>query len=422
MNDASVSIFRTGAVERLSSPEQLDQLVKITRPFDWMAVAAIAIALAVLMAWSIIGRIPTRVSGEGILVSNGGRVIDAVSAVTARLASIDVMVGDRVTRGQVLARASQTDAEQRYRDVAEVLRERERERSELIAAIDLEIATKSANYAAQEAGLDQVIAVAEQRAAYLVDEVARLEGAVSTGFVLRRTVEERRRELNDAQQRITDSRNDILRLKAQKLDLETQRARDRLESTFRVNEARRQMEQLAGAIERESKVISPVDGRVIEIKVSAGAVLAVGTPVIEIETEGAHLTGIIYIPADHGKSVKPGMQVRVEPATVKPEEFGALIGRVATISDFPVTPQGMSAVLHNEALVSRFSRGGAPYAAVVELERDERAESGYRWSSGRGPPLRLSAGTLTRADITTREQPPISLVVPLMKRSSGIGQ
>ena len=50
------------------------------------------------------GSIPTRTPAEGILISGGGRVVDAVSAAPGRLASIEVTVGDRVTQGQPIAR------------------------------------------------------------------------------------------------------------------------------------------------------------------------------------------------------------------------------------------------------------------------------------------------------------------------------
>jgi HlyD family secretion protein len=147
----------------------------------------------------------------------------------------------------------------------------------------------------------------------------------------------------------------------------------------------------------------------------------VGTPVIQIETEGETLEAVIYMPPDRGKNVKPGMEVRVEPTTIKREEYGSLVGRVITISEFPVTPQGMAAILHNDALVSRFSRDGAPYATRVRLENNPATMSGFRWSSGTGPPLRLSSGTLARAEVTTREQPPIDLVIPVIRRLTGIG-
>ena len=420
MKQGTETIFRSAAVERLSSPEQLDQLVGITRPFDWVAAAAMALGLAVLIAWGVLGKIPTRVEGEGILLSSGGRLVDAVSGVAGRLASIDVAVGDEVKPDQVIAHVGQTEIEQRLAQAKEVLREREREHDELSATITREIETKLANYAAQESGLNDAIAAADQRAIYLTAEIAKLEPAVSRGFVTRKYVEDRRVELNAAKLRIVDAQNDILKLKAQRLDLQSQRDRDYMQSQFRVNDVRRLVEQLTAELDRGSRILSPTEGRVVEVKVSAGSVLAVGTPVIEIETAGERLEATIYLPPDRGKDIRPGMEVHVEPTQIAREEFGAIIGKVVTISEFPVTPQGMAADLHNDTLVKRFSEHGAPYAAKIQLESDASTVSGYRWSSGKGPPVRLSSGTLTRAEVTTREQAPIGLVVPLVRRLSGI--
>lgn len=415
------SIFRDAAVERLSSPEQLDQLVAITRPFDWVAATALALGLAVLVAWGLLGKIPTRVAGEGILLASGGHVVDAVSGVAGRLASLDVAVGDEVRPDQVIARVGQTEIEQRLRQAGEVLREREREHAELIATITREIDTKLANFAAQEAGLKETIAAAEQRASYLTQEIAKLEPAVASGFVTRKYVEDRRVELNSARLRIVDAQNDILKLTAQRLDLQSQRDRERMQSEFRINDAKRAVDQLSAELQRGSRVLSPAAGRVVEVKVSTGSVLTIGMPVLQIETASGALEATIYMPPDRGKTIRPGMEVHVEPTIVKREEYGAIIGRVVSISEFPVTPQGMTADLHNDTLVKRFSEGGAPYAARVRLEPDTTTVSGYRWSSGKGPPLRLSSGTLTRGEVTTREQPPIELVIPLMRRLSGIG-
>jgi HlyD family secretion protein len=421
MSSANERIFRAAAIERLSSPEQLDQLVRITRPFDWAAALAIGLAVIVVVVWSLVGHIATRTPGEGILIIGGGQVVDAVSAAMGRLESINVAVNDHVTRGQVIARIAQTDSEQRYRNASEVYRERMREHSDLVATIDRELEAKHQSFAALEAGLQQTIEATDKRVAYLTQMVGQLEGILAKGFETRRNVEDRRRELTDAEQRVTDAKNEILRLKTQMLDLETQRERDRQQSSFRVNDARRQMEQLAGELERSSQVVSPIDGRVIEIKVSAGSVFAVGTPVIQIESEGLTLAAVVYLPGDRGKDVKPGMEVRVEPTTVRREEFGTLIGTVRSISDFPITPQGMLAVLHNDTLVSRFSREGAPYAAVVDLKRDDASPTGYRWSVGSGPPIHLTTGTLIRAEITTQVRRPIDLVLPNIKRLTGLG-
>jgi HlyD family secretion protein len=167
-------------------------------------------------------------------------------------------------------------------------------------------------------------------------------------------------------------------------------------------------------------VLSPIDGQVIEVKVAPGSVLGVGTPVIAIQAGGTVLEAVVYIPADRGKSVTPGMEVRIEPSTVKREEYGTLIGTVVRVSEFPISPQGMLAVLQNDNLVKQFSRDGSPYAAVARLEVDQQAVSGYRWAVGSGPPIRLTSGTLAKAEITTRKQRPLDLVVPIFKRLTGV--
>jgi HlyD family secretion protein len=233
-------------------------------------------------------------------------------------------------------------------------------------------------------------------------------------------LEDRRQELTSAQQRKEDAQNEILKLRSQKTDLETQRDRELRESEFTLNEAQRKASATAELLTQNTQVVSPIEGRVVEVKISPGSVLAVGTPVVEIESEGSNLEAVIYIPAEQGKKVKPGMQVNLEPSTVKREEFGMMLGKVETVSDFPMTPQGMAAVLHNDSLVTRFSRDGAPYAATVVIEQDASTATGYRWAVGDGPNIHLTSGTLARAEITTRRQRPFDLIIPLIKHLTGI--
>ncbi|WP_246102742.1 NHLP bacteriocin system secretion protein [Methylobacterium terricola] len=403
----------------MTSPEQLDHLVRVTRPADWLLAAVIALVLATAVTWSLLGSIPTRAAGEGILVGVGSQVVEAVSAAGGRLGAVAVAVGDRVTQGQPIADIAQSEIEQRHRAAEEALRERERDHARLVQTAANELRTKAANFNLIEKAFDQIVQATDQRIDYLSAEMRNLETLLAKGVVLRRIVEDRRRDLIEARQRREDAKNELLKLRAQKSDLEAQRERDLQESRFRVNEARRQVDQIGGELGRNTRVLSPIAGRIIEIKVSPGSVLGVGTPIVAVETEGQSLEAIVYIPPDKGKQIRPGMEARLEPSTVKREEYGTLVGTVISVSDFPLSQQGMNAVLHNDSLVGRFSREGAPYAALIRLHADPATASGYRWAVGRGPDRRLSSGTLTRAEITTREQRPLDLALPTFKRLTG---
>jgi len=101
-------IFRQAALERLSSPEQLDQLMRIVQPMGWTILLALGLLLLAAILWGVFGSIPTRVVGQGILLARGG-VNDVVSLASGQIVDIYFGVGDVVQAGQVVARISEPD-------------------------------------------------------------------------------------------------------------------------------------------------------------------------------------------------------------------------------------------------------------------------------------------------------------------------
>jgi hypothetical protein len=67
MLDGRDRIFRKEALERLSSPERLDQLVELVDPHTWIALAALTLLIAAALVWSVVGHLPTIVTGRGVL-------------------------------------------------------------------------------------------------------------------------------------------------------------------------------------------------------------------------------------------------------------------------------------------------------------------------------------------------------------------
>jgi HlyD family secretion protein len=117
-----------------------------------------------------------------------------------------------------------------------------------------------------------------------------------------------------------------------------------------------------------------------------------------------------------GKKVYPGMTAQISPFNVKREEYGFMLGMVTNVSEFPSTPQGMKKVLNNESLIKVLSQGAAPIEIYADLVPDPRTVSQYKWSSPKGPQTEIHSGTMCYVSITVREQAPITLVIPLLKR------
>ncbi len=95
--------FRTQALEKLSSPEQLDQLIRVTPARGWLALAGLACLLLPLLGWALWGRLETRTSAQGVLLPSGGLcLITAQQA--GQVSELRVWLGQHIQTGQVVAR------------------------------------------------------------------------------------------------------------------------------------------------------------------------------------------------------------------------------------------------------------------------------------------------------------------------------
>jgi Biotin-lipoyl like len=95
------TIFRQEAVERMSSPEQLDELMPVTSPRGWIALAGLSVLLLLGIVWGFIGKIETTVDGSGVLVRPGAVfLIDVPAAGIVKEVHVDanqkVKAGDKL--------------------------------------------------------------------------------------------------------------------------------------------------------------------------------------------------------------------------------------------------------------------------------------------------------------------------------------
>lgn len=70
MQNVQNKLFRKVALDRLSSPEQLDQLMKVTSPRAWLTLIAITVLLAAGGLWAVFGSIPEEAEGNGVLIND----------------------------------------------------------------------------------------------------------------------------------------------------------------------------------------------------------------------------------------------------------------------------------------------------------------------------------------------------------------
>ena len=105
---ADSSVFRKASLDRLSSPEQLDQLMTVTSPRGWITLIGMGCLLLVLLLWGLLGTVPTKISSQGILISAGG-VSNIILPTGGQITDIKIVPGDIIHEGEVIARIGRPD-------------------------------------------------------------------------------------------------------------------------------------------------------------------------------------------------------------------------------------------------------------------------------------------------------------------------
>ncbi|HOV79577.1 MAG TPA: NHLP bacteriocin system secretion protein [Bacillota bacterium] len=156
--------------------------------------------------------------------------------------------------------------------------------------------------------------------------------------------------------------------------------------------------------------------RVLDVLVKEGDLLKAGDPVMILEPDsgGESLEAVIYVPAEEGKKIRPGMDALISPASVKKEEHGYLRGQVKSVSGYPSTFEGIVREVGSKELAQRLMGAGAPIAVRVSLTRNPGAPSGYSWTNGKGPDLPVNSGVLCQGSIIVRKVRPVSLLFPAL--------
>ncbi len=175
-------------------------------------------------------------------------------------------------------------------------------------------------------------------------------------------------------------------------------------------------------LSRSGDVISTYSGKIVEVFASAGQVLPVGAALLSLEIQDGDrsLISLMYFPVRDGKKIQPGMSVLVTPDTVEMERYGGVLGKVTAVSALPVTREGVLRTFGNAELVHGIMGDGAWLEVTAELEADPSASSAYRWSSSRGPDIKLSAGLTVQARVTIEKRTPATYLIPLLREGSGI--
>ncbi|MFN7916631.1 MAG: hypothetical protein U0Q55_14915 [Vicinamibacterales bacterium] len=391
----SEGLFRKATIDKVSSPEQLDLMMRVTSPVGWLALTAMAAMITAVGVWSVMGTIPDLVDAQGTLF-RGERRYDIKATMSGSLTALDVRAGSTVQAGQVIAKITRVQASDEGKAAADETR---RAALEQIQANQITIAKNVAaaeRYQAQIDTLQKQYDLQKQ----LVDQGIKAP-----------------KDLLSLQQQM-----DSLRSSKENLLSENVSLRARSASTAASNKVSMASESSS------TEVKSTESGRVVEVIKSTGDKVNEGEALIRIERLAADTTdfcggdvhALVYVPVTNGVKVKQGQFVRVSPAGIPKEEFGFILGKVEWVASYPASTADMSEKLKNDQLVKQFMGAGPVVETRICLEKNpSNPQNGFRWSSSGGPPQAIETGPCT-VSMVVDERKPYTYVIPKVRKAIGI--
>jgi len=473
-------LFRQEALERLSSPERLDQLMQVVSPKAWLPLTTIGFLVVVAGTWSIVGRIPLTVNGQGVLIRPQS-VVPFQMPTEGKILTLNVKSGDTIKKDQVLGTIDQGKLKQDLTHEQAKLAELLGQNQETTGLQKQGVILKLQNLAQQRITLNDNLRAAQaflpilrekslgslsqkrenilqqmQQTKALVPTLKerlelrrnlKKEGAISQDVVLQSQqdliqstsqVAELETQLKDIDRQQAESeaeyiknlntvkelKNQLQSIDVQVADLTQQDVQKSIDKTNQVQETKRRIAQIESELAGKSKITSNYNGRILELAIVRGQSVPAGARIGSIETEDSNgkLMSVIYLADKDGKQIKPGMTVQVTPSMVKRERYGGIVGKVTSVNPFPVSSPDIAAMIGNENLANNLASnsGGAPMQVFAELQPSSTTFSGFKWSSSDGPQLKVSSGTTTQVKINVGELAPISYVIPIFRSLTGV--
>lgn len=380
-----------------------------------------------LLLWALFWPVPTEVSGSGVLIypDNAG-ILNARSGGQVR--ELNVRVGERVRRGQVLMQLYLPVLERQLLQQQGNLRQLERDNTRLDERDAQRLTT-------EQRALDTALAkLRDDRQRYTQLQSTYASKLRSLEWLAKReVVAPLSSAVVSAEQGLTSTSVNLDDVKIQeknvltnyqqiKLNIETQA----LQRRYQIDDLRRQIRVTEARIAYDGKVQAERDGTVLDLQVIPGQTVSTGQRLGTIgrparaDDRDRPLKAVAYFAPADARRLPEGLPVEVVPLWNQRGRFGGIVGRVKQVLTLPATEEDISTTVGNSQLAQALVKNGPVMRSEIELERDPSSTDGFRWTLSRGSsvfPIRDGLTIGVHAYVEWRT--PITYVLPGLRSLTG---
>lgn len=392
--------------------KQLNLISKHTVPFiGWIWLFIFIVLLLALVIWSFLGTIDVNIEGKGLVLNKSG-LFNIQTPVKGIAKAILVKPGDQVKKGELLAEIYDAEKEIELQSTMIKVDNLDREVKRLSHEIEVET---EASTVAEEKKLESLefdVKILHDQLQFLQREYKKKLKLFQKGLIIRNVVQESERAMLNVEIELEQKKGEIADVRSQ------------LKKTYRTEELKSKKLELLKAQEdaavvqaslKEHNIHSPHDGKILEVLVNPGEVVAEGQPLFNAEFLNSQKKFIFlgFFPSELGKHIHKGGVMRMALSTVNEYEYGAILSKVQRVSEYAISESAILNQIHNADLAAYLSNHIPVTEIVAEPILDPQDPSGFAWSSGKGPAIELSPGIVGTVEATIESIHPIYYLIPI---------
>lgn len=414
-------MFRKQALNFFYNHEKWQSVLQLKSPFNPFLYLLLTLVLSLFVIFLFFGTISTRLNAEGIIIGKNTTIYSAVSQNYGQIDDLLISIGDRVKKGQVIAKLNRLDLTNTALLQRKQLHLLEEERDKLKLQKEQETKIQLNHTKRQLYTLNTIIDFQKKHIAQLQISLGERKKLAEKGVISRLMIEEQERLYNELIKSLNEYYAQILAIEAYLLKFQHQWNEHLLEIDKKILDQQVILQQTEYTLHLASEVKSPISGVITGISTTIGIHVKQGEEIATISPEEDDYDALLFLPASYGQRVKEKMQVLINPAGYPSQETGSILGYVTNVHAFPASKKELDMLLQNNTLSNTLlDKDKSVIIVRARLLKNKNSPNQLQWTSSAGNQVIIHAGSLCSGQFILKQKRPFELIIPAVKKSLGI--
>ncbi len=401
---------------------ELDRSFVIVSRKSWLALLSLGLLVVLIIYWSLFGKINERITASGIILTKQG-IYSAYSPANGVVDSVNVSVGDYVQYGDLIATILIPKDRSEIKSLIDKI-ERKKKMSDQIIAFNASLDQSNESQKTQmQESINTTIELLKKQIEWHDAFLEKLSGVRARGATSDKEYADFRAERDRVTMNLVDKITELKKTENEYLKEKKEINHEELQLYLELIALSEELVEKNNLYRANTQIISTGTGLVTSVLVEHGMIVNTNQAVVNInDTSESHADNWVlyaYYPLLNSGKIKTGMPVLITPSMVKAEREGSIRGVVHSVNNYVQSAEALNLKYRNKNFSDAIFKmsNNMPVEVKIMLTSNADTFSGFEWTSGAGPNIKIPEGTYCSASIAVATLRPIEIIFSKIRKA-----